>query len=186
MLTVAFQLAGIGAAVLALLMFFIWLLSLSLRNAGFVDVGWSVGLVILAVWYAWQGPGFSPRKWIMATMVGFWGVRLAWHLIRRIASEPEDGRYQQLRREWQGKNVPLRFLFFFEFQAVLDVLLSTPILLASLNPAPYLSALEYTGVGLWFVAVIGESLADAQLAAFKRDPANRGRVCQRGLWHYSR
>jgi steroid 5-alpha reductase family enzyme len=186
MLANAFQLAGVGATVLALLMFVIWLISMRLRNAGIVDVGWALGLVILSVWYAWQGPGFGPRKWVMAAMVSFWGIRLASHLLRRIASEPEDGRYQQLRREWQGKNIPLRFLFFFEFQALLDVLLSLPMLLAALNSAPQLSALEYAGVGLWLVAVIGESIADAQLAAFKRDPANRGRVCQQGLWRYSR
>jgi len=168
------------------MMFAIWLLSVRLNNAGIVDVGWSTGLVILAVWYAWQGPGFGPRKWLTAGMVTFWGLRLASHLIRRIASEPEDGRYQQLRREWAGKNINRRFFFFFEFQALLDVVLSLPMLLAAMNPEPELSVLEYAGVALWLVAVIGESVADAQLAAFKRNPANRGRVCQAGLWRYSR
>ncbi len=186
MLSLGLQLAFSGAAALAVMMFLIWLLSVRLNNAGIVDVGWSLGLVIFSVWYAWQGPGFAPRRWIMAGMVTFWGLRLALHLVRRIASEPEDGRYQQLRREWAGKNINLRFLFFFEFQALLDVLLSLPILLAALNPAPQLSALEYAGVALWLVAVIGESVADAQLAAFKRNPANRGRVCHVGLWRYSR
>jgi len=182
----AFQLAGVGAAILALMMFVIWLVSVRFQNAGIVDVGWSLGLVILSIWYAWQGSGFAPRRWIMVGMVTFWGLRLALHLVRRIASEPEDGRYQQLRRDWAGKNINLRFLFFFEFQALLDVFLSLPMLLAALNPAPELSLLEYAGVALWLVAVIGESVADAQLAAFKRNPANRGRVCQVGLWRYSR
>jgi steroid 5-alpha reductase family enzyme len=186
MASVALQLALSGAVALAVMMFVIWLLSVRLNNAGLVDVGWSLGLVVLALWYAWQGPGYAPRRWIMAGLVTFWGLRLALHLIRRIASEPEDGRYQQLRREWAGKNINLRFLFFFQFQAVLDVVLSLPMLLAALNPRPELSALEYAGVALWLVAVLGESVADAQLAGFKRDPANRGRVCQVGLWRYSR
>jgi len=186
MLSLGLQLAFSGAAALAVMMFVIWLVSVRLNNAGIVDVGWSLGLVILSVWYAWQGPGFGPRKWLMAGMVTFWGLRLALHLVRRIASEPEDGRYLQLRRDWAGKNINLRFLFFFEFQALLDVFLSLPMLLAALNRAPQLSALEYAGVGLWLLAVVGESIADAQLAAFKRDPANRGRVCQVGLWRYSR
>lgn len=171
---------------LVLLMVLIWLISVRRSNAGFVDVGWAFGLAILAVWYAWRGPGFSPRKWIMAGMVGFWGLRLAMHLVRRIAREPEDGRYQKLRRDWQGKNVNLRFLFFFEFQALLDVLLSIPFFVTALNPAPQIHTLEYIGVGLWLAAVIGESVADSQLAAFKRDPKNRGHVCQTGLWNYSR
>ena len=185
-LNLALQLAISGAAALAVMMFVIWLLSVWRNNAGFVDVGWALGLVILAVWYAWQGPGYGPRKWLMTAMVAFWGLRLALHLVRRIASEPEDGRYQQLRREWAGKNVNLRFLFFFELQAVLDVVLSLPMLLAAMNPGPQLSLLEYAGAALWLVAVAGETAADAQLTAFKRDPKNRGRVCQAGLWRYSR
>ena len=106
MLSVGLQLALSGAAALAVMMFIIWLVSVRLNNAGIVDVGWSLGLVILAVWYAWQGPGFGPRKWLMAAMVAFWGLRLALHLVRRIASEPEDGRYQQLRREWRERTFP--------------------------------------------------------------------------------
>jgi steroid 5-alpha reductase family enzyme len=157
-----------------------------MNNAGLVDVGWALGLVLLAAWYAWQGPGFPARKWILAVMVIAWGLRLAIHLVRRIAREPEDGRYQRLRHEWQGSNVKLRFLLFFEAQALLDILLSLPILLAAINPAPQLKVLEYAGIGLWLVALIGESIADAQLAAFRREPENRGHVCQLGLWHYSR
>ena len=185
-MSAAVQLAVSGAAALAAMMFVIWLLSVWRNNAGFVDVGWALGLVILAVSYAWHGPGYGPRKWLMAAMVAFWGLRLALHLVRRILSEPEDGRYQQLRREWAGTNVNLRFLFFFEFQAVLDVVLSLPMLVAALNPAPQLSWLEYAGAALWVAAVIGEAAADAQLAAFKHDAKNRGRVCQVGLWRYSR
>jgi steroid 5-alpha reductase family enzyme len=186
MFTDAFLMAGIGVGALLLMMFLIWLISMRINNAGLVDVGWALGLMVLAAWYAWHGPGFPARKWILAGMVVAWGLRLATHLVRRIALEPEDGRYQQLRREWQGSNVILRFLFFFEAQALLDVLLSLPILIASLNPAPRLRVLEYVGIAFWLVAVIGESIADAQLAAFKRDSANRGHVCQRGLWNYSR
>jgi steroid 5-alpha reductase family enzyme len=186
MLTNALVMTGIGAAALALMMLLIWLVSVRINNAGLVDVGWAVGLVVLAGWYAWRGPGFPARKWILSIMIAVWGLRLAAHLVRRIAGEPEDGRYQQLRRDWQGRNVNLRFLFLFEAQALLDVLLSLPILIAALNPAPRLQVLEYVGIASWLVAVIGESIADAQLAAFKRDPASRGRVCQRGLWNYSR
>lgn len=186
MLTNALLMAAIGAAALLLMMFLIWLVSVRINNAGLVDVGWALGLVVLAAWYGWHGPGFPARRWILAGMVVAWGLRLAIHLVRRIAREPEDGRYQQLRREWQGSNVNLRFLLFFEAQALLDVLLSLPMLIACMNPASQLNALEYAGIGLWLVAVIGESIADSQLAAFKRDSANRGHVCQRGLWNYSR
>jgi steroid 5-alpha reductase family enzyme len=184
--TNALVMAEIGAGALLLMMFLLWLISVRIKNAGIVDVGWAGGLVLLAVWYAWRGSGFSARKWVLAGMVVLWGMRLAIHLVRRISQEPEDGRYEQMRRDWLGKNVNLRFLFFFEAQALLDILLSLPVLIAAINPAPQLSVLEYAGIALWLVAVIGESIADAQLAAFKHNPANRGHVCQQGLWNYSR
>jgi len=186
MLNTALLLAATGAASLFLMMFFLWWTSLRLRNAGIVDVGWALGLVVLAIGYALRAPGFAGRKWMMAGMVAFWGLRLALHLAVRISHEPEDGRYQELRRRWQGGNINLRFLVFFEIQALLDVVLSLPMLMAALNPAPRLGVLEFAGIGLWLVALAGESIADAQLAAFKRDAASKGRVCRRGLWNYSR
>ena len=118
-----------GAALVALMMFVLWLLHLRLRNASVVDPGWAFGLVILAIVYAVMGPGAGPRRWLMAGMVTIWGVRLGVYLLVRIVGKPEEGRYQQLRKEWQ-KNVAFKFLLFFEMQALLDVFLSTPFLLA--------------------------------------------------------
>jgi steroid 5-alpha reductase family enzyme len=80
----------------------------------------------------------------------------------------------------------LKFLLFFQFQALLCVLLSAPFLLAAIERRPLLSAIEYAGTALWLVAWVGEMVADAQLANFKRNPANRGITCRVGLWRYSR
>jgi steroid 5-alpha reductase family enzyme len=175
-----------GTIVVAIMMFLLWLLHLRLNNAGVVDPGWAAGIAILSVIYATFGPGYALRRWVASGMALIWGLRLAVHLARRLAGQPEEGRYQQLRKEWGGGNPKTRFLFFFEFQALLDVILSLPFLLAALNPSPTLHYLEYAAIALWIVAQSGEALADAQLAAFKRDPASRGTVCQRGLWNYSR
>lgn len=75
---------------------------------------------------------------------------------------------------------------FFQVQGVLLVVLSVPFLLACLNGQVGLSPLEYIGVVIWLMALTGESLADHQLKRFRANPANKGRVCQAGLWHYSR
>jgi steroid 5-alpha reductase family enzyme len=99
----------------------------------------------------------------------------------RVIGHPEEGRYVQLRREWGG-NLPLKFLAFFEFQALLCVVLSGPFLLAAMNPRPEWSLFERAGAGLRLIALIGEIAADSHLAAFKRNPANRGKTCQAGLW----
>ena len=184
-LTAALHLAIIGAAAVVTMMFALWLLHLALKNASVVDPGWAFGLALLGCIYAALGPGFILRRALIAGMAAFWGLRLGLHLVRRIWGKPEEGRYQHMRNTW-GAHIELKFLVFFEAQAVLDILLSIPFLAACLNPAPALSLLEAVGVALWLVAVIGESIADAQLNAFKRNPANQGKVCDVGLWRNSR
>ena len=186
MLAEAMHLALTGLGIVAATMFALWLIHLRLRNAAIVDVGWAAGLAMLAIFYAVVGPGYSARKWAIATMAGFWGLRLGVYLLlSRVAGKPEEGRYVQLRREWKT-NLPLRFLFFFEFQALLTVVLSLPFLLASLNPGAPLGRLEKIGAAIWVVSICGEAVADFQLSRFRKNPANRGKTYRRGLWGYSR
>ena len=185
-LPTALHLVLIGAKPLVgSMMLSLWLAHLGLKNASIVDPGWAYGLAILGATYALPGPGFVLRRWLIAGMAAIWGVRLGTYLLFLIIGKPEEGRYQHLRQDWRG-NVGFKFFIFFEFQALLDIFLSLPFLLAALNPKPNLHVLEYVGVALWVVALVGETIADAQLAAFKRDPTNHGQVCQRGLWSYSR
>lgn len=185
MLHEALHLALLGAAFVGTIMFLLWLLHLRLVNASIVDPGWAFGLASLGILYAALGSGFGPRKWLIAGMSSVWGLRLAWHLVRRMWGQPEEGRYAQLRREW-SPHIELKFLIFFEAQALLDLILSLCFLLPVLNSQPRVHRIEWVGVALWAVAIFGEVLADAQLAAFKRDPDSSGKVCQRGLWNYSR
>jgi steroid 5-alpha reductase family enzyme len=186
MLQHAAHLALIGAAIVAVMMLVLWVIHLLIRNAATVDVGWAAGLGILAIYYAFAGPGYHARKWAIASMAGFWGLRLAAYLLfARVLGHPEEGRYVQLRKDWQT-SLPLRFLFFFEFQALLDVVLSLPFLLACMNTRAPLGTVEKIGAGIWLIAMAGEALADQQLNAFKKNPANKGRTYRGGLWKYSR
>jgi steroid 5-alpha reductase family enzyme len=175
-----------GALMVAGFMLVLWLIHFPMRNAAIVDAGWAGGLAILGLLYASLGEGLAARRYVMGAMAAIWGFRLAVHLLTdRIIGHPEEGRYQQLRREWKT-NVPLKFLLFFEFQALLCVVLSAPFYVASRNAAPELTALEYAGLVIWATGMGGEALADRQLAAFKRDTGNRGKTCRAGLWNYSR
>ena len=175
---------GLGWAVLAAFMAALWIVHLRLKNAAIVDVGWAAGLPILAIWYAWSFDA-GIRGWMLAAMVALWGGRLATHLlVDRVIGQPEEGRYRELRARWKT-GLGWKFFVFFQAQALLDVLLSLPFLLVARNGgAPGL--VGWFAVGVWVIAMSSEALADAQLARFKRDPANRGRVCEVGLWRYSR
>lgn len=175
----------IGGSVVVALMFALWLIHLAMRNASIVDVGWAASLGVLAILYALRAPGHPVRAWVIAAMVAVWSLRLATHLLGRILGKPEEGRYVQLRKGW-GTNVALKFFFFFEFQAVLALALSLPFLLPTFNPSPSLHPVEVAAVLLWVFALVGESVSDHQLSQFKSDPANEGKVCDVGLWRYSR
>ena len=125
-------------------------------------------------------------------MTGVWSVRLALHLTVRIAGHHpvEDVRCARLRSEW-GPRAPRRMLGFFLMQGLLQAVLSTPFALICANPQPaigplYLSGFKLAGASLWAVALAGESVADWQLARFRRRSVNRAAVCQEGLWNYFR
>jgi steroid 5-alpha reductase family enzyme len=165
----------------------LYLVARWMDNYGIVDIAWSYAFGALAAFYALAGPGWPVRRALIAALAVMWSARLGTHLcIRVLGHHPvEDGRYVQLRQDWVA-NFAAKMFGFFQMQAGSVVLLGVPFLVASLNPAPALHPLELAGAALWLIAITGEALADAQLAAFKRDPANRGRVCAAGLWRYSR
>ena len=175
-----------GALAVSGLMLALWLIHFPMRNAAIVDVGWAGGLALLGALYAVLGEGLAARRYTIGAMALIWGLRLAFHLLTdRILGHPEEGRYQELRRQWVTR-IPLKFFLFYQFQALLCVVLSAPFYLAARNPEGAMTGMEYAAAGLWLVATLGESVADAQLAAFKRNAANRGRTCRAGLWNYSR
>ena len=101
-----------------------------------------------------------------------------------MRGEPEDGRYRALRERWDGSGA--KFFAFFQFQALLVPLFALPFVAVAANPVDGATPAFVAGVALWILAVAGEAQADAQLARFRADPANRGRTCRAGWWRYSR
>jgi steroid 5-alpha reductase family enzyme len=177
----------IGAFAVASVMTLLWWLGVQRHNFGYVDIGWAVNFMLLAAIYGWFGSGDPGRKVLICGMFGLWSLRLTLHLLARIVGKPEEGRYVQLRREWAGTGrLNLKFFGFFQFQALLNVILSLPILLAVSNAAPRVLGWETAGLLVWSLGLAGEAIADWQLARFKRDPAKRGTVCSQGLWGWSR
>lgn len=176
---------GLGFA--GILMAAVFLVALRIRNFSIVDIAWSAVFTPLALLYATLAGGYGPRRALIAVMATLWSLRLAWHLYGRIATlhPVEEGRYVQLRRDW-AVHLNHRFFLFFQAQGLLAALLSLPFLLACLDRRPALGPFEIVGAALFVVALAGEAVADAQLAAFKKDLRNRGRTCRAGLWRYSR
>lgn len=155
------------------------------RNAGWVDVAWSFGTGASGAFLALAVGGVDhSRAWLVAAMAAFWGGRLGLHLAGRVAGEAEDGRYADLRERW-GEAFDRRMAIFFQVQATWVVLFAVPMMVAASRPGP-LDWLDALGLAIFVAAIAGETLADRQLAAWKRDHPEGEVVCRRGLWAWSR
>ncbi|MEP6755975.1 MAG: DUF1295 domain-containing protein [Chthonomonadales bacterium] len=176
---------GTAWSVMAVLMAILWWIQNRSHNAGIVDVAWSFGTGLCGIWFAYFGAGDSLRRTIVAVLVGLWGLRLGIHLFKRVMSEAEDGRYTMARKRW-GDKAPFYMFVFFQIQAFWAVMFSFPMLAASANASKGNLVLIWIGVGVWLTAIAGESIADLQLARFRTTPGNKGKVCDKGLWAWSR
>ena len=165
-------------------MFAGWLIQRRTRNAGIVDAIWSACMGAAALFYAWVGTGGLVSRLAVAMLGGLWGFRLCMHILSRVLNEPEDGRYRYLREYWRDDQ--RKFLGFFMAQALLTALFSLPFYAVAENPRDSLSIWCVLGLTTWLIAIAGESIADAQLSHFRKNPQNRGKTCRAGLWHYSR
>lgn len=174
----------IGWGVMALVMAGLWGFQRRTGDAGIVDVAWGMGVGLLAASFACLGPGDRWRRTVVGSLAMIWALRLSGYILARVLTMPEDGRYASLKRDW-GDAAPTKLFVFFQFQAIASLLFSLPMWFAVHAVSPW-GVWDRLGVAIWCVAILGESLADRQLARFRDDPANRGKVCREGLWRYSR
>ncbi|MFS4460674.1 DUF1295 domain-containing protein [Bdellovibrio sp. HCB2-146] len=174
-----------------LLMFMVmsgtWYFSKRWNNYSVVDAVWSFSFALMAAFFASMSEGWMPRKILLVGVVFLWSIRLGVFLARRIYSHHplEDERYKSLRADY-GARVPFRFFMFFQYQGISVVALSFLFLEILRNPTPTFSAFEIAGFILSILSLMGESVADSQANRFKSNPANKLRVCDVGLWKYSR
>ena len=182
------MLVACGLLLTAVVMSLVWAAAMTVRNASFVDVAWSLLFTLLAWQYPWMTGHDGARQLLLAAMTTIWSVRLGWHLLVRVVSDHprEDSRYAQLRRDWRGTAMAGRFFWFFQFQAIAAVVLSAPLIVVAVDPAGAVGRVHFAGAALWLIGVGGEAMADRQLARFRARPESRGEVCREGLWRYSR
>ena len=178
-----------AAIVIAGQMVFLWGLSIPLKNVSIVDIGWGIGFVLVA-WLA--APVTVGPPMILKGLITVWGLRLAYYLWMRNHGKPEDYRYVAMR-EKQGSSFVWSSLFrVFVLQGVIMWVVSLPIQAAAARPVTSVEdaspCLILSGVGLavWVIGLFFEAVGDFQLARFKANPNNQGRVMDRGLWRWTR
>lgn len=169
-------------------MVLLWIISLMLKDASIVDIFWGSGFVLSAwIYFALTPDGFTGRKILISLLTTVWGLRLSIHVFLRNRGKGEDYRYQVWRREagnaWWWQSLFRVFLL----QGLLMWLISIPLLAAQWNAQPaHLTWIDVAAMVAWAVGFFFEAAGDYQLTRFKRDPANKGKVLNKGVWQYTR
>lgn len=177
--------------ILASLILFVYMnlwfvFSLLKKRNDVADVAWGLGFVLMAWTSFFLAGNHGLRELIVNILVSIWGLRLAWHIYTRNRFKTEDYRYQTWRKEW-GKWFYIRSYFqVYLLQGALLFLIVLPVLMINKSLGTSLGWLDIFGLLVWVIGFSFESVGDAQLAEFIKNPDNKGRLMQSGLWAYTR
>lgn len=185
----ALNFAGLIAIILLL-----WRLAVAARDVSFIDAFWAFGMVLLAAGAAWQAGTGGAHGLSLLLLTALWGLRLAFHLFRRWRRTGEDPRYTKIMartmeaKGWSWSQTALLTVFLTQAPLLFITCLPAQIGIwaSAADPAPAVSVLGWTGIAAALGGIAFESIGDAQLDAFRADPANKGRVLNTGLWRYTR
>ncbi|MEZ5649770.1 MAG: DUF1295 domain-containing protein [Burkholderiaceae bacterium] len=173
-----------GLAAVAMLAIIVWSISVAKHDVGIVDVVWPIFICLPAVVVVLLEPP-GPRAVAVLALALAWAARLSGHIALRSLGEPEDRRYQAIRRRNEPGFVIKSLYLVFLLQAALGWIVATPLMTAVAGHAPW-SFIDTVGIALMAFGIAFEAIADWQLRAFKRDPSSEGQVMDKGLWRYSR
>ena len=163
-----------------------FVVSLLKKRNDVADVAWGLGFVLMTWASFFLSDDSGTRGILVGVLVSIWGLRLTWHIHARNKSKAEDYRYLAWRKDW-GKWFYVRSYFqVYLLQGFFLFLIVSPILLINKSAVPAIGLLDIVGVSVWFVGFYFEAIGDAQLARFIKDPANKGKLMQSGLWAYTR
>jgi steroid 5-alpha reductase family enzyme len=166
-----------------------WQIQRSTGHTAWIDVCWTFGTGLVALVGSLvpleQGATPSARQIMVAALTAIWSLRLGGHLLSRTLKHGDDPRYRDLINQW-GATADMRMFWQVQAQAVVALILAVSVALAAHNPRPHLGLADMVGAVLLLIGLIGEAVSDWQLRQFRSDPANRQRICEAGLWKWSR
>ena len=171
------------------LMAVLWLLSLALKNSSIVDIFWGTGFVIIFWFGTWLVPGsMTARAILLGVIITIWGLRLSLYIFQRNHEKPEDFRYAKWREEagpaWWWRS----FFKVFVLQGVLMWIIAIPLLATQTSSASdsALACYDLIATIIWLTGFAFEAGGDYQLARFKADPTNKGKLLTTGFWSVTR
>lgn len=175
-----------NASVIAGIMFALWLLSVLKRDVSIVDLFWGPGFGVVAMVTRSLSDSRSLASELLCWLTCVWAVRLGLYLAWRNHGRPEDYRYRQMR-ERRGQPFWLTSLFIvFGLQGVVMWIVSLPLQVGISAPNHPHGWLIIPGVLSWLVGFSFESVGDWQLARFRANPENKGKLLCTGVWKLTR
>ena len=177
-----------ASLLILILVTLLWGWSVIIKNASIVDLFWGFSYVIVNAFYVFMSGELNPRKIIILVLVSVWGLRLAIYLSIRNIGKGEDFRYQEFRRTYG----PERFWWFsyfqtFLLQGALIMIVSLPLLgISESKQSGNLNLLDFLGILVWMIGFAFEAGGDFQMAHFKKNPNNKGKLLNTGFWKYTR
>lgn len=163
--------------------------AIRIKNQSIIDIFWGPGFVVAAVvsyLMSIGGDGDDTRRLVVLALTSIWGLRLGVYIGNRNRGHGEDRRYtSMMRQHTSGSVVVFLIKRIYGMQGALIVLVSLPVQLAMYQDAS-LGVLGAIGIALWAVGLFFEAVGDWQLARFKADPDNQGKIMDRGLWGWTR
>ncbi len=181
-----FELFRYGFILVFVYMNLLFILALQLKKNDIVDVSWGMGFVLLALASLLASSLWPWRQLLVVFLVMLWGIRLAAYIFIRNRGKAEDFRYAKWRKEW-GKNWVLRsWLQVFMIQGFFMLLIAYPVFLQSFQRGAGFNLLDLSGIVIWLIGFGFEAIGDAQMSRFKKNPQNRGKIMNKGLWRYTR
>ena len=165
----------------------IWfLISLLKKRNDVADIAWGMGFIVMNWSSIFLTGNFSLRSFVVASLITLWGSRLSWHIYKRNRNKPEDARYQQWRKDWKNWFLLRSYFQVFMLQGFFLFCIVFASVFIHQNPSLTLSWWDFVGLSVWALGFFFEVVGDAQLAAFIRNPLNKGKVMQSGLWKFTR
>ncbi|MBN1624751.1 MAG: DUF1295 domain-containing protein [Clostridia bacterium] len=157
------------------------------KNNSIVDIGWGLGFVVAAVYSFITSALFDLTSVIVSVFVSVWGLRLFYHIIKRNWKKPEDYRYVNMRKNWEGRNPALKAFFrVFMLQMVLMYVISLPVIVSNVFEKKNSILWIIPGIIIWLIGFAFEVAGDLQLKVFKKNQNNKGKIMKEGLWKYTR
>ena len=164
----------------------VFILALLIKDNSIVDIAWGGGYVAITLLTFFLEPGAVARHWLISALVILWGIRLMIHISLRKRGAAEDFRYAKWRREWGRWLVPRSYLQIYMLQGVFMLLIASPVIHTNASSTRGLGWLDFLGLSFWLIGFFFEAVGDAQLARFKKDPSNKGKIMTEGLWRLTR